>query len=31
MFRDIAKEAGWDLAGVWTDKDNLFAVTGLGL
>ena len=31
MFRDIANEAGWDLAGVWTDKGNLFAVTGLAL
>ena len=31
MLRDIANEAGWDLAGVWTDKGNLFAVTGLAL
>jgi dimethylhistidine N-methyltransferase len=31
MFRDIAREAGWKLAEVWTDPAERFAVTGLSL
>ena len=31
MFRDIASEAGWQLADVWTDPSERFAITGLTL
>ena len=31
MFRDIAAQAGWQHAEVWTDPDELFAVVGLAL
>jgi dimethylhistidine N-methyltransferase len=31
MFREIAAEAGWKLAAVWSDPDDLFAVAGLAM